>query len=99
VRRGDIWRYVSKGLSRERLVVVLSTDAINAAPDQDWFLAVEIMPDDPGHLLSVEVAGHGWVTPQHLDALYRRSCVDQAGVVDAETLGRISSMVQIALDV
>ncbi len=98
MRRGEIWRYVSKGLSRERLVVVLSTDAINAAPDQDWFLAVEVTEEDPGHLLSVELPGHGWVTPQHLDALYRRSCVDQAGVVDPETLTRISSMLQIALD-
>jgi mRNA-degrading endonuclease toxin of MazEF toxin-antitoxin module len=99
VRRGEIWRYVSKGLSRERFVVVLSTDAINDAPDQDWFLGVEIVPDDPGHLLAVEVTGHGWVTPQHLDALYRRSCVDEVGTVDADTLRRISSMLQIALDV
>ena len=81
MRRGEIWRYVSKGLARERLIVVVSADALNAAPDQGWVLALEITPDDPGHLLAVELPDHGWITPQHLDALYRRSCIEKVGVV------------------
>lgn len=99
MRRGEIWRYVSKGLSRERLVVVVSTDAINTAPDQGWFLAVEVSPEDPGHLLAVELPGFGWVAPQHLDALYRRSCVEQVGVVDDDVMDRVGAMLRIALDV
>lgn len=99
MRRGEVWRYVSKGLGRERLIVVVSTDAVNAAPDQGWFLAVEVSRDDPGHLLAVELPRHGWVAPQHLDALYRRSCVEQVDVVDDDVMERIGSMLRVALDV
>ena len=98
MRRGEIWRYVSKGLARERLVVVVSTDAVNAAPEQGWFLGLEITPEDPGHLLAVEVPDKGWVTPQQLDALYRRSCVEQVGRIEDEVMERVGSMLRIALD-
>ncbi|WP_020577761.1 type II toxin-antitoxin system PemK/MazF family toxin [Actinopolymorpha alba] len=98
MRRGEIWRYVSKGFGRERLVVVVSTDAINGSPGQGWFLALEVTPEDPGHLLAVELPGTGWVTPQQLDALYQRSCVEQAGLVEHDVMERVASMLRIALD-
>lgn len=95
---GEVWRYVSKGLNRERHVVVVSPAAINDSPGYGWVLALEVVGEEPEGLLAVEVPAFGWVTPRHLDALYKTSFQEEVGAVDADTMERIHRLLRVALD-
>jgi hypothetical protein len=60
VRRGDLRRYVRPSSPDvPRIVVILSSDSLNSSP-RPWVLGMELQHRDPGDILAIPVAGHGW---------------------------------------
>lgn len=98
MRRGDLRRYVRPSSPETiRTVVILSSDSLNSSP-RPWMLGMEIQRRDPGDILAIPVAGHGWAYVRDLTRLYRAWIGERVGHVDEVTLTRITSAIQAALD-
>lgn len=78
-------------------MVILSSDGINES-SRPWLLGVELRDRDPGDILAIPVADHGWVYAGDLTKLYRAWVSDRVGTLDTTTLVRINGALQAALD-
>jgi hypothetical protein len=98
VRRGDLRRYVRPSSPEvQRIVVILSSDSVNGST-RPWSLGMELQRRDPGDILAIPVAGHGWAYVRDLTRLYRAWTGERVGQLDELTLARLTSAVQAALD-
>ncbi|MGH3672826.1 MAG: hypothetical protein ACRDSH_19715 [Pseudonocardiaceae bacterium] len=98
MRRGELRRYVRPSSPEiPRIVVILSSDSLNSSP-RAWLLGMELQKRDPGDLLAIPVAGHGWAYVRDLTRLYRAWIGEYVGHLDALTLTRLTSTIQAALD-
>jgi hypothetical protein len=98
VRRGDLRRYVRPSTPDvTRIVVILSSDSLNSS-DRPWVLGMEVQQRDPGDILAIPVAGHGWAYVRDLTRLYRAWIGERVGALDELTLIRLTGAVQAALD-
>lgn len=98
MQRGEICRYVRPSSPDvPRLVVVLSSDSLNSSP-RPWVLGLELQQRDPGDILAIPVAGHGWAYVRDLTRLYRAWIGEHVGHLDEFTLTRLTSVIQAALD-
>lgn len=98
VRRGDLRRYVRPSTPEvQRIVVILSSDSLNSSP-RSWTLGMELKQRDPGDILAIPVAGHGWAYVRDLTRLYRAWTGERIGQLDELTLARLTGAVQAALD-
>jgi hypothetical protein len=59
---------------------------------------MELQQGDPGDILAIPVAGHGWAYVRDLTRLYRAWTGERVGHLDELTLARLTSTVQAALD-
>ena len=98
MRRGELRRYVLPSTpDRPRTVLILSPESINRS-DRSWVMGIELVGQDPGDLLAIPVAGHGWAHARNAKQLYRAWLADRAICqVDELTLTRVTGVVQIAL--
>jgi mRNA-degrading endonuclease toxin of MazEF toxin-antitoxin module len=98
VRRGDLRPYVRPSSPEvPRTVVILSSDTLNSSP-RPWMLGLELQQRDPGDILAIPVAGHGWAYVRDLTRLYRAWTGERVGHLDELTLARITSAIQAVLD-
>jgi hypothetical protein len=98
VRRGELRRYVRPSTpERLRTVAIMSSDGINESP-RPWLLGIELRDRDPGDILAVPVADHGWAYAGDLSKLYRAWTGDQLGVLDSATMTRLDGALRAALD-
>jgi mRNA-degrading endonuclease toxin of MazEF toxin-antitoxin module len=98
VRRGELRGYTRPSAPEQiRTVVILSSDGINDSP-RPWMLGIGLRDRDPGDLLAIPVADHGWVYAGDLSRLYRAWIGAPLGRLDATTLGRLDGAVRAALD-
>lgn len=71
MRRGELRSYTRPSTPEQlRTVVILSSDGINDSP-RPWLLGIELRDRDPGDLLTIPVAQHGWAYAGDLSRLYR----------------------------
>lgn len=98
MRRGELHGYTRPSTPEQhRLVVILSSDGINDST-RPWLLGIELRDRDPGDILAIPVAGHGWAYAGDLSRLYRAWVGPTTGVVDATTLSRLDEALRAALD-
>jgi mRNA interferase MazF len=97
VRRGELWAYAPQIVPRQRTVVLVSSDSINASP-RPWLIAAEMLADDPGDILAVPIPGHGWVHAGNLTRVYRGWLTECIGQVPAETAARLDTALRAAVD-
>jgi len=77
--------------------VILSSDSLNSSP-RSWTLGMELQQHDPGDILAIPVASHGWAYVRDLTRLYRAWIGERVGQLDELTLARLTSAVQATLD-
>lgn len=98
MRRGDLRRYVRPSSPEvPRIVVILSSDSVNSSL-RPWVLGMELQQRDPGDILAIPVTGYGWAYVRDLTRLYRAWIGKHVGQLDELTLARITSAVQVALE-
>lgn len=99
MNRGEVWRYepviARPGACTLRLIV--GSDAINDNDALAVVLTLHVLDSDPGGLLAVHTP-YGWASALHPEATVRRRLTEQIGVLDNDTLGRVSAAVRAAYD-
>ena len=60
-------------------------------PPRPWLIGIELRDRDPGDILAVPVADHGWAYAGDLSKLYRAWTGDRLGELDTTTLMRAST--------
>ena len=98
MRRGELRGYTRPSTPEQaRTAVILSSDGINDSP-RPWLLGIELRGRDPGDLLAIPVADHGWAYAGDVSRLYRAWVGAALGQVDTTTLGRLDGALRAALD-
>lgn len=98
MRRGELRRYVRPSTPEvPRIVVILSSDSVNSS-SRAWVLGMELQPRDPGDILAIPVAEHGWAYVRDLTRLYRAWIGEPVGHLDEFTVARLTSAVRAVLD-
>jgi mRNA interferase MazF len=97
VRRGELRGYTRPSTEQVRTVVILSSDGINDS-SRPWLLGIEVRDRDPGDLLAIPVAGHGWAYAGDLSRHYRAWIGARVGQLDATTVARLDGALRAALD-
>lgn len=101
VRRGEVWRYQVGGLA-ERVVVLVSAQAVLDNAAYRVLYGVQISDTDPGHVLAV--SGILDDTPVWLDAaaglmaLRRSLLTKHLATITADTLASLDARLAAALD-
>ena len=98
MRRGELRRYVRPTTpTQQYTVVIVSSDGVNDS-QRPWLIGTQLRPVDPGDLLAVRVAGHGWAYAGDLIRIYRGWVGDRVGELDARTMERLDGALRAALD-
>jgi mRNA interferase MazF len=75
----------------------MSSDGINDS-SRPWLLGIELRDRDPGDILAIPVAEHGWAYAGDLTKLYRAWTGLRVGQLDPTTLTRLDGALGAALD-
>jgi len=98
VRRGEIWTYQPPTQpSRERTVLLLSSDGVNES-ERPWLLGTELLEDDPQDILGVALDGRFWISTLNLTRLYRGWLTERVAEIDQGVLERVDIALRAALD-
>ncbi|MGH3611957.1 MAG: hypothetical protein ACRDRK_04960 [Pseudonocardia sp.] len=98
MRRGELRRYTRPSTpGQARTVAIMSSDGINSSP-RPWLLGIELHDRDPGDILCIPVADHGWVYAGDLTRLYRAWTGPSLGQLDPTILARLDGALRAALD-
>lgn len=99
MRRGEVHRYAPvlqrAGQSTVRLVV--SADVVNQNDDLVACYALHVVDADPGSLLAVEIAPHGWAFALLLDRPPRSLLVERLGSATAEQMEAVDTALRAVL--
>ncbi|MFC9893503.1 hypothetical protein ACFVMC_07395 [Nocardia sp. NPDC127579] len=97
MRRGELWTYHPHGSTRQRTIVLISSDGIHDSPRR-WLIAAEIMAEDPKDILAVTVPGHGWVHAGNIGRIYRDWLADRVDEMTPEVIDRLDTALRAAMD-
>lgn len=98
MRRGELRRYIRPSSPlRQYTVIIVSSDGINES-HRPWLIGTQLRPVDPGDLLAIPVAGHGWAYAGDLTRIYRGWIGDRVGELDDVTMDRLDNALRAALD-
>jgi hypothetical protein len=98
VRRGEVWTYhPATEPTRERTVVLLSSDGVNDS-DRPWLLGTELLEKDPQDILGVAVDGRLWISTLNLTRLYRPWLDERVAEISQEVQEQIDIALRAALD-
>ncbi len=99
MRRGELRRYIWPSTPEQlRVVAIMSSDGVNQS-DRPWLLGIELRERDPGDILAIPVADHGWAYAGDLRRLYRAWTHERIGQLDATTMARLDGALRAALDI
>jgi mRNA-degrading endonuclease toxin of MazEF toxin-antitoxin module len=100
VRRGEVWRYepVAARPGQPTLRLIVSADAVNANDELPIVLALHIVAEDPGSLLAVRVAEHGWARALSIEPVLRRRLVEQVGTADTDAMEAVAGALRAVQD-
>lgn len=98
MQRGEVWRYdpavFRRGQSTLRLIV--SARAVNDDPGLPVVLGLHVLDGDPGGLLAVRIAGHGWASALTVEPVLRSRLLEHLGTADAETMDDVAAALRAA---
>ena len=98
MRRGEVWTYhPPTEPSRQRTVVLLSSDGVNES-ERPWLLGTELLDRDPQDILGVAIDARYWVSTLNLTRLYRPWFDERIAEIDQEVQERIDIALRAALD-
>jgi len=97
VRRGELWSYHPRGSTRQRTVVIISSDGINESSRQ-WLIAAELLEQNPQDILAVTVPDRGWVHAGNIGRIYRGWLAEHIDTMDTEVLDRVDTALRAAMD-
>ncbi|RJO76787.1 hypothetical protein D5S18_11115 [Nocardia panacis] len=97
MRRGELWTYHPHGFTRQRTIVLISSDGIHESP-RPWLIAAEVMAEDPQDILAVQLAPHGWVHAGNIGRIYRGWLAERVAETDTEVLERLDTALRAAMD-
>lgn len=98
MRRGELRGYTRPSTpGTQRVVAIMSSDGINDSP-RPWLLGIELRDRDPGDILAVPVADHGWAYAGEISKLYRSWIGPGVGRLDNMTMARLDAALRAALD-
>jgi hypothetical protein len=98
VRRGEVWTYhPATEPTRERTVVLLSSDGVNDS-ERPWLLGTELLEKDPQDILGVAVDGRLWISTLNLTRLYRPWLEERVAEISQEVQEQIDIALRAALD-
>lgn len=98
MRRGEIWTYQPPTkATRERTVLVLSSDGVNDS-ERPWLLGTELLETDPGDILGVPLDSRLWVSTLNVTRLYRLWFVQHVADIDDGVQEQVDIALRAALD-
>lgn len=97
MNRGEFWRYEPKGSPRQRNVLIVSADGINASTRR-WVYGIEVVDQDPGDILAVRLDERRWADGTTLSRLWRDWLTEPLGSAGTDTREAIDAMLRGALD-
>lgn len=99
LRRGEIRSYKPvlerPGQSLRRLIVSANPLNESAVPVA---LGLQVVDQDPGVLLSVHLAGHGWAIATTIEQVMRRRLGDVEGVISVDEQRDVDNALRAALE-
>jgi mRNA-degrading endonuclease toxin of MazEF toxin-antitoxin module len=99
MRRGEVYQYrpviERAGQSRARLIV--SGQAVNDA-DRPVVLGLQVLDDDPGGLLSIQLGEIGWASVLTIEVVMRRRLGERLYVTTDEEMEAVSIALRAAQD-
>lgn len=100
MRRGEVWRYrpVLDRPGQSTLRLIVSADAINVADSLPVVLGLHILDSDPGGLLAVPIAPHGWASALTIEAIIRRRLVEPVDTATAGAMELVDAALRAAQD-
>ena len=81
------------------LRIILSADGFNRDESRVQVMGAHIVDHDPGGLLSVRVAPHGWVVLPTLEAVIRRRLGERVGAASPDELAAVMAAFRALFDV
>jgi hypothetical protein len=97
LNRGDLWRYEPKGSPRQRTILIISADGVNASTRR-WVYGLDIVEQDPEDILAVRLVDGRWVNGTSLTRLWRDWLTQRQGAIDTNTQDAVDAMLRGALD-
>ena len=97
MNRGDLWRYEPKGSPRQRTILIISADGVNASTRR-WVYGLDIVEQDPEDILAVRLVDGRWVNGTSLTRLWRDWLTQRQGAIDTNTQDAVDAMLRGALD-
>lgn len=98
MRRGEVWRYrpVLERPGQPTLRLIISANAINSVDALPVLLSLHVVDSDPGGLLAVHVAPHGWASALTIEATIRRRLVEQVDTASDTTMEQVDAALRAA---
>jgi mRNA-degrading endonuclease toxin of MazEF toxin-antitoxin module len=100
VRRGQLWRYQPviqrPGGSTARLII--SADGLNQLDELPVVLGLQVLAEDPGGLLAVQVEPWGWASALGVEQIIRRRLVEHLDTVSAEVMEQVDQALRAAME-
>lgn len=95
MRRGEIWRY--RGVARERLVLVVTDDALNVRDEPIVVDVTETGPEGPTALLTVRLGEWGFARCRRLTFAEADRFRERVTAAAPEVMDRIDAALRVAL--
>jgi mRNA-degrading endonuclease toxin of MazEF toxin-antitoxin module len=95
VRRGEIWRY--RGVARERLVLVVSDDELNARGEPIVVDVTDTGPSGPMALLTVRLNEWGFARCRRISFVEADRFADRAAEATTEQMDQVDAALRVAL--
>jgi len=100
VRRGEIWRYkpVLERPEQTNTRLIVSAEGINRVQELPVVLGLNILPSDPGTLLSVRLDPWGWASALAIEQVLRRRLIEHLGTASSDLMEQVDSALRAALE-
>lgn len=102
--RGQLWRMAPVLAGRPApagatdLRLIVSADPVNADDEVTVVLALALVDDDPGSLLSVRIGGHGWARALTIGRVPKSRLTEHVASVDVATLDQVDAALRAVQD-
>ena len=99
LHRGEVYTYtpVLPRPGQSLLRVIVSADALNDS-SIPITLGLQVVDHDPGSLLSVHLAGHGWAVATTIEQVMKRRLGELAGRISTDEQHAVDNALRAALE-